>query len=179
MWYVSLCFFLYSSEEATDFRKSAKPSEPARVKIPLTNKVWLSSATPPDDSLTSIVPTQQRVSNVQPQDVCSSQTNFVPPCKDHSPENDHSNLKDCPIASKQCNYFAKNQSSSGGASIQMESKSSKSGGKTNPRLPEEALITTPTLSWSGFADGKPASGRKAKSPKKTSQAKKNDEVSWI
>ena len=145
---------------------------------PVTKEVWPSiTATLPDDILMKIEPTQQRVINVKPRDKNSSQTNFVPRCKDCSPENNHSNLNN---ASKQHhNCFAKNQSSSGAASIQVESKSSKSTGRAKPRISQEALNTTPTLSKNEFsfiAGEKPATGREAKPSKKTSQAKKNDEV---
>ena len=154
---------------------------------PVAKEVWPSSntKTPPTDILATMVPTQQSVSNVKPQDKSSTQINFVPR-KSHSQENDHSNLKDCMAdlhaASKQHrNCFAKNQSSSsGGTSIQ--SKFSGSSGKAKLRLSDEAFNTTPTLSKSDFSyivDEKSATGRESKATKKTSQTKKNAEVSNI
>ena len=160
----------FESDERNKRRKRETP--------PVTKEVWPSSTrTPPTDILATIEPTQQRVSGAMPRDKSSSQINFVPRFKDGSPENDHSNLKDGQIASKHHNCFAKNPSSSGGARV--ESISSESSGKAKPRLPKEALNTTPTLSKSGFsftADEKPATGKDSKSAKKTSQTKKNDEV---
>ena len=156
---------------------------------PVTKEAWPSgTVTPPTDILTIMEPTQ-RVS-IKPQDKNSSQRNFVPR-KDHSLENDHSNTVDLHVAPKQHhNCFAKNQSSSTTSksvashsskdtNVQEESKSSEHSGKTKPRLPEETLNKTPTLSKSGFsffstAEEKPAaSGRESKAGKKST---KNDEV---
>ena len=145
---------------------------------PVTKDVQPSSntKTPPTDILAKMVPTQQRVSNVKPQDRNSSQKNFVPR-KGHSPENDHSHPNDSQVAATHRNVFAKNPLSSGGTSTQ--SKSSGSSGKAKPRLPKGALNTTPMLSKSGFsfsADEKPAAKREAKAAKQTSQSVKNSDV---
>ena len=157
---------------------------------PVAKEVWPScTVTPPTDILARIEPTQ-RV-GAKPQDKNSSQMNFVPRCKDHSPENDHSNVVNLPqLAPKQHhNRFAKNQSSSTisksvtshtskDTGVLEESKSSEHSGKTKPRLPEGTLNKTPTLSMRGFSfsivEEKPAaSGRESKAGKKST---KNDEV---
>ena len=160
----------YFEPKEVNKRRSETPS--------VTKEVWPSiTDTPPTDILMTIEPTQQKVSNVMPRDKSSSQINFVPRCKDRSPENDHNNLNDGQIASKHHNCFAKNQSLSGGASILVETKSSESSGTAKPRLQEEALNTTPTLSRGGFsyfADENPAAGREPKPAKKKSQTSKND-----
>ena len=179
-------FSLSSSEQATHFLESAKASEPARNKLPLANGVGLSSTkTPPINILVPMMPTQQKMSNVKPQDKDPSLRNLTPhcTCTDCSLENDHNNLKNCLVASKHHDCFAKNQPSSDNTSVLMESKSSESSSKTEPRLPDEAVSIT--LSKSGFSftvDEKPAVRREAKAAnlaKKTSQTMKNPEVSYI
>ena len=171
---------LYSSEQATHFLESAKVSEPTKSKLPLANEVGLSSIkTPP---LVPMVPTQQRVSNVKPQDKDLSLMNLTPhcTCTDCSLENDHSSLKNCLVASKHHGGFAKNQSSSDNTSVLMESKSSESSSKTKPRLPDEAVRgTSSRIGFSFVANEKPAVRREAKAAKKTSQTKKDAEVSYI
>lgn len=151
---------------------------------PAAKEVWPSaSTTPSPDILTKIAPTQQVVvGKMRPQDSTSPPIKkFVPRCKCNSPENGHSNnSSDVQVAAKHHNTFAKNQSSSGGA--RMESKSlGSSGGRARPRLPDEALNTTPRLSR-GFSYEQSATaevgGKEPKPPaKKTSQSKKDAEVS--
>ena len=190
LWYMcmflSIFFSLSSSEQATHFLESAKASEPARSKLPLANGMGLSSTkTLPINILVPMMPTRQRVSNVKPQDKDTSLRNLTPhcTCTDCSSENDHSNLKNCLVASKHHDCFAKSQSSSDNTSVLMESKSSESSSKTKPRLPDEAVSRT--LSRSGFSfivNEKPAVRREAEAAnlaKKTSQTMKNPEVSYI
>ena len=147
---------------------------------PVVKGVWPSSTmTPSPDILTKIPPTQQGVGKMKPQDSTSPPIKFVPRCKRHqSPENGHSNSSDSQVASRHRNTFAKNQSPSSGA--RKDSKSSVSGGKAKPRLPDNILSTTPTLTQDEFfinTDENPAAGKEPKTTKKTSQSKKNDEVS--
>ena len=167
-------------DTTSKYFETKERSKRGRSETPLVTKdVQPSSSTetPPTDILATMMPTQQRASNVKPQDRNSSQKNFVPHCKGHSPENHHSHTNDSQVAAKHHNVFAKSPSSSGGTSTQ--SKSSGSSGKAKPSLPKGVLSTTPTLSKSGFsfsADEKSAAKREAKAAKKTSQSVKNPDV---
>ena len=137
-----------------------------------------STTTPSPDILTKIPPTQQGVGKMKPQDSTLPPIKFVPRCKRQSPDNGHSNSSDSQVASRHHNTFAKNQSPSSDA--RKKSKSSVSGGKAKPRLPDNILSTTPTLTQGGFfitTDDNPAAGKEPKATKKTPQSKKNDEVS--
>ena len=149
---------------------------------PAAKGVWPSSTTTlSPDILTKIPPTQQGVGKMKPQDSTSPPKKFVPRCKRHqSPENGHSNSSNSQVASKHRNTFAKNQSPSSGA--HMESKLSVSGGRAKPRLPDKALDTIPTLTKSEFfitTEKNLAAGKESKATKRTSQSKKETDVSFL
>ena len=111
---------------------------------------------------------------MKPQDSRSPQIKFVPRYH-QSPVCGHSSSS---ASDSQVHVASKHQLPFAG--VRMESKSSVSGGKAKPRLPDNILSTTPTLTQGEFfinTDENPAAGKEPKVTKKTSQSKKNDEVS--